>query len=166
MKEQFVTYEISLKLKELGFDESCLAYYLGNGGFVALSQNKTYFIGEKNSNFTTEFDLNNCAAPLWQQVIDWLREKHGLLIHIDGKFKVRISNNTKESIGHVFTKDLQKSRHALKMNGSVCPHLNYLPAGDSKHLLYPKNEYSFILEFPSYEEAQEYAILKAIELIS
>ena len=28
MKDQFVTYEIALKLKELGFDEECFAYYL------------------------------------------------------------------------------------------------------------------------------------------
>lgn len=27
MKEQFVTYEIALKLKELGFDEKCVASY-------------------------------------------------------------------------------------------------------------------------------------------
>ena len=26
MEEQFVTFEIALKLKELGFDEWCLAY--------------------------------------------------------------------------------------------------------------------------------------------
>ena len=27
MEEQFVTYEIALKLKELGFDEKCLVWY-------------------------------------------------------------------------------------------------------------------------------------------
>ena len=27
MKEQFVTYEIALKLKELGFNDYCLRYY-------------------------------------------------------------------------------------------------------------------------------------------
>lgn len=27
MQEQFVTYEIALKLKELGFNEPCFAYY-------------------------------------------------------------------------------------------------------------------------------------------
>lgn len=27
MKEQFVTYEIALKLKELGFDEKCFYYF-------------------------------------------------------------------------------------------------------------------------------------------
>lgn len=168
IKDQFATYEISLKLKELGFNEECLAIYIN---LVLKPIIQKPISGEFNYKFKSVrnsviVNSENCSAPLWQQVIGWLREKHGLLIHIDGKFKVRISNNTRESIGHVFTKDLQKSRHTLKMNGSVCPHLNYLPAGDSKHLLYPKNEYSFILEFPSYEEAQEYAILKAIELIS
>ena len=27
MKKQFVTYEIALKLKKLGFDEECFGYY-------------------------------------------------------------------------------------------------------------------------------------------
>lgn len=162
MKAQFCSYEIALRLKELGFNERCVAHWW-------CPKEPSIYIDERFANSQSQIKDRVkilCLAPLWQQVIGWLREKHGLLIHIDGKFKVRISNNTRESIGHVFTKDLQKSRHTLKMNGSVCPHLNYLPAGDSKHLLYPKNEYSFILEFPSYEEAQEYAILKAIELIS
>ena len=34
MKEQFVTYEIALKLKELGFDEPCIAYYFNRYGDV------------------------------------------------------------------------------------------------------------------------------------
>jgi len=99
MKNQFVTPEIAFKLKGLGFNEECLAYYLGNGGFVALSQNKTYFLTEKNSNFTDEFDLNNCVIPLWQQVIDWLDFK-GKIVSIkpvttDGSVKYRYEISTK-----------------------------------------------------------------------
>ena len=30
MQKQFVTYEISLKLKDLGFDEKCLGCYVNN----------------------------------------------------------------------------------------------------------------------------------------
>ena len=70
MKEQFVTYEIALKLKELGFDEPCFGY------FPPLKKELTIWYNSEITN-NGEFIL----APLWQQVIDWLRLKH--LIDID-----------------------------------------------------------------------------------
>ena len=33
MKKEFVPYEQSLALKELGFDEPCLTYYFSDGAF-------------------------------------------------------------------------------------------------------------------------------------
>ena len=46
MKEQFVTYNIALKLKELGFDEECLAYYIDpeNPFYEDNHGNKTNFM--------------------------------------------------------------------------------------------------------------------------
>ena len=70
MKEEFVTYEIALKLKELGFDEPCFGY------FPPLKKEITVWYNPEITN-SGEFIL----APLWQQVIDWFREKH--LIDID-----------------------------------------------------------------------------------
>ena len=108
MKEQFVTYEIALKLKELGFDEKCFGYYRPmkewmmegtkfnferhfHGCNWANPNNTMYFMyvqnsfgdreaSVKNSEFTKA--IENIAVPLWQQVIDWLREKHNLCIEI------------------------------------------------------------------------------------
>ena len=109
MKEQFVTYEIALKLKELGFDEPCFGYYTPMKSWM-ISTNPKYnpephFIGPnwcnddmsfyfmykancfgdrtesiKNSQFTKA--IKNIAVPLWQQVIDWFREKHNMYIEI------------------------------------------------------------------------------------
>jgi len=74
MKEQFVTYEIATELKELGFNEPCFGRFVGESTFILdngeLSQEQ---------NTTTYAPL----APLWQQVIDWLREKHNIHIIID-----------------------------------------------------------------------------------
>ena len=71
MKEQFVTYEIALKLKELGFDEDCIG---------------RFFMGIFQQEFSPENypykEVNSFHCPLWQQVIDWLREKHNLCIEI------------------------------------------------------------------------------------
>ena len=70
MEEQFCTYSISLKLKELGFDEPCLAYYSGEtllSEFV-LDYSKTVFYTQTNNGY-------EISAPLWQQAISFLKEK-------------------------------------------------------------------------------------------
>lgn len=64
MKEQFVTYEIALKLKELGFDEPCLAYF----------EDKELMHGMLNNLGKRRY----LVSPLWQQVIDWFRERYNL----------------------------------------------------------------------------------------
>ena len=67
MENGFVTYEQAVKLKELGFDESCFGYY-ENGVFIFWYDSKQ----------ETEL-LLNCSAPLKQQVFRWFREKYNLL---------------------------------------------------------------------------------------
>lgn len=78
MKEQFVPYEIALKLSEKGFDWHCLAVYM-NGEFQIPR-------GFGMAIVTTEHvDIlkgKAILAPLWQQVIDWFREKHFIDIMI------------------------------------------------------------------------------------
>ena len=74
MEEQFVTYEIALKLKELGFDECCLAVYFKNKFQLVKGFNIN------NVNLHEASEMGAILAPLWQQVIDWLREE--LNIHL------------------------------------------------------------------------------------
>ena len=74
MQEQFCTYEISLKLKELGFNEECLGYYHVNEGYT-----KGYAFCYSENTRTSDCSV---LAPLWQQVIDWLRERYNLCIEI------------------------------------------------------------------------------------
>ena len=108
MKKQFVTYEIALKLKELGFNEECFGYYTPmkkwmmegtkfnserhfHGPNWANSDNTMRFMyvqnsfGDrdsvvKNSGFTKA--VENIATPLWQQAIDWFREEHDVIIDV------------------------------------------------------------------------------------
>lgn len=126
MKEQFVTYEIALKLKELGFDEPCFGYYRPmkewmmegtkfnperhfHGCNWVNSDNSMYFMyrqnsfGDrdsvvKNSEFTKA--VENTAVPLWQQAIDWLREEKNLFIHIIDSF--HISSNSPQYKYHIY----------------------------------------------------------------
>lgn len=75
MKEQFVTYDIALKLKELGFNEKCLGFY--GGGFK--SAEKSFELN--NNDDATRFRQNNgLKAPLWQQAIDWLKLSHNICV--------------------------------------------------------------------------------------
>jgi len=70
--KQFASYEISLKLKELGFVEPCMGlYYIGNKKF-----SKTNY---SNSNIVKSNDYI-IDTPLWQQCVDFLREKYSIII--------------------------------------------------------------------------------------
>jgi hypothetical protein len=64
MEKEFVSYEQAVALKELGFDEECLKYYLQENGEWVVSDDYD------GGHFVT--------APLKQQVFRWFREKHDL----------------------------------------------------------------------------------------
>lgn len=79
MKKQFVTHDIALKLKELGFNEECFSAYTEDGGLMDIEEYSNYDkIGELDGHSYYIF----CLTPLWQQVIDWFREKYNLCIEI------------------------------------------------------------------------------------
>ena len=84
MKNQFCSYEIAKQLKELEFDEECLCTY---------SKNDKRFMRNPGTNMLDEpiedapYYWQNSkvhesviCAPLWQQVIDWFREKYDIYI--------------------------------------------------------------------------------------
>lgn len=87
MEKQFVTYEIALKLKELGFNEPCIAKYCRynpSDDIKLFPQSQNFFKGDgfeycKNNEYKKE---EKTAAPLWQQCLDWLREKHRIEIEL------------------------------------------------------------------------------------
>ena len=84
MKEQFVTYEIALKLKELGFDEDCLGYYTITNKGLLYPYNMHEYIYRKDF---------LCTAPLWQQVWSFL-DDNGVtigIIFVDNVFKYTLN---------------------------------------------------------------------------
>ena len=75
MDKEFVPYQPSLDLKELGFDEPCLAQYkkydVGKATLdIGFSKNEIIMQFHKLSNF--------CSAPTFSQAFRWFREKYGL----------------------------------------------------------------------------------------
>ena len=90
MKEQFVTYEIALKLKELGFDEPCLAYFQKDlhvySQVIMFDGINSPNLDVINSKITENHKLVygiEVTAPLWQQAFDWLYDNKGLFVCID-----------------------------------------------------------------------------------
>lgn len=82
MKKQFVPYELALMLKEKGFNERCVASWLGK--IFSFDGKEVLHIDERYGNGQDQIYLQlpiKCLAPLWQQVVNWFREKHD--IHID-----------------------------------------------------------------------------------
>jgi hypothetical protein len=78
MEKQFVTYEITKDLKELGFDEPCLAYYDDEHLTILDSRflSESEICSVRSSSWD---DPRFIAAPLHQQVIDWFYNK-GIII--------------------------------------------------------------------------------------
>ncbi len=105
MKEQFVTYDIAKKLKDKKFTEECMGYY--DYAKTAQHNEQDGYSGpfgwrKGECNFNKEYFYNGClkdisnenwenvAAPLWQQVIEWFREKHQIFIEVE---KITFNND-------------------------------------------------------------------------
>lgn len=93
MQKEFVPYELALKLKPIGFEDECIAYYQmsltevehkedGKSGPFGwkkgeISFEKRYFINNfKGIDYSNE-DWIEFAAPTFSQAFRWFREKYG-----------------------------------------------------------------------------------------
>ena len=103
MNKDFVPYEESLELKELGFDEPCFGKWLSS----AQSNWKEYeLILEMGMN--EEFEDNRniylleraCSAPTFSQAFRWFRKKHKLS-PIISQFSYGIENENGQIINGV-----------------------------------------------------------------
>jgi hypothetical protein len=79
MKNEFIPYEQALALKELGFDEPCLAGY----NFKDRRTGQFTYPSAKEPNTTSEArvyykDKKIVGTPLYQQAFRFFREKYGL----------------------------------------------------------------------------------------
>ncbi len=73
MNKEFIPYEQALELKELGFNEECMAMYhlIKIDGII-----KSELIFQKANEDISEVFTR---APLYQQAFRWVREKYKLL---------------------------------------------------------------------------------------
>lgn len=73
-KDEFVTRKQALALKELGFDEHCLATWEKD---IKYPQRWDWDFELRNS--TNQEDEVECTAPLKQQVFRFFREKYNII---------------------------------------------------------------------------------------
>lgn len=74
MKQFFIPYELAVLAKEKGFDLGCLAMYD--------DKEKAPYMRGSMGNLWHNNDKGLLAASLYQQVLDWLRDKHKLHIEV------------------------------------------------------------------------------------
>ena len=73
MKNEFVSYEMALSLKELGFDEPCFTYYKND----QLSNILELVKNSEMKNVNNEVD-NYISAPTFSKAFRFFRKRHGL----------------------------------------------------------------------------------------
>lgn len=78
MEKYFVTYNQSLALKELGFDEPCI-------GKFDTQQGGEWFLNIYSGHLNVQFNDKSkaCIAPLKSQAFEFFREKYGLHSFVD-----------------------------------------------------------------------------------
>lgn len=95
MNKEFIPYELAQLAKEKGFDEPCFGYYYidAYGKEIILCDstadvNHTYFNEFPKFGDTVmvkNYNLQFTSAPLYQQLVEWLRKRY--------KFEIIISSN-------------------------------------------------------------------------
>jgi hypothetical protein len=87
--EDFVTYDIAVKLKEKGFDKLCLLYYTDKQKLVQNSVQSTICDAICINDVLNSYNRlknNYTDVPTISQVLKWLREEKGLHIEIQYTF--------------------------------------------------------------------------------
>ena len=77
MGDLFVTYSIAKKLKALGFNASCFSAYRNTDG-----EKQLMGVSKWTNTGTENTHEGYCAAPIYQQVVEWLRWKYGIFVAV------------------------------------------------------------------------------------
>ena len=84
MNKEFVPYEEALALKQLGFDEPCLAYWYNETPTNPEGQCLVYYKKPWDEQKIINGIIRDYyVAPTFSQAFRWFREKHKLHCHIE-----------------------------------------------------------------------------------
>lgn len=74
IEDEFVTYDLALRMKQLGFNKPCMSCFFNDGA-------KEFFPGSVSSanEFTQKMlELGHVPTPTWQSAFSWFRKEYGL----------------------------------------------------------------------------------------
>ena len=80
INKDFTLHSEALELKQLGFDDPCIAWYAENKGLQIAPDTFKKWTSKpcNNSNIITVFNSDCITAPTYSQAFRWFREKHNL----------------------------------------------------------------------------------------
>lgn len=83
MEKEFINYTEALALKELGFDEPCLASWT----YKTKERIPTLYgcgalLFDTDGLITNQTEDIICSAPLYQQAFRWFREKYNWIVYL------------------------------------------------------------------------------------
>jgi|688.fasta_scaffold529136_1 hypothetical protein len=80
MEKEFVTYELALRMKALGFNGPCFGYFTKYEEFFYFDVDDLGSSYTKNMDnlVVSSVDELKCSAPLFSQAFRWFREKYDL----------------------------------------------------------------------------------------
>lgn len=81
MKKLFVSYELALVAKEKGFDKSCFTWYYKSSKKLAYGAYHPDGISNPIL-LAIRLTEKRVAAPIYQQLVDWFREKYFMHITV------------------------------------------------------------------------------------
>lgn len=81
MEKEFVQYKEALALKELGFDEPILAYFVNDIGIGV-----SFRISSEIPEDSPKISLYYIKTPLYQQAFKWFKSKYNLHSHLKAFF--------------------------------------------------------------------------------
>jgi hypothetical protein len=85
MKHEFVNYNQALKLKELGFDESCVGFYQLEYGEIRpcmVDDDEQYRLTGWRTCKNSEIPKQYTSAPTFSQAFRWFRDTHNMFHEI------------------------------------------------------------------------------------
>ena len=139
MNKEFATYKLALALKELGFDEPCLAYWYNETPTNPEGQCLVYYKKPWDEQKIINGIIRDYyVAPTFSQAFRWFREKYNIQGYIYSSTVRGNAEKTKQFTGYIWN-----------INGIDMPFLS-TDARDELH--------------DTYEEAESACLDKLIEI--
>ena len=153
INKEFVPYELALELKQLGFNEPCLGYYIANTLFIS------------NDNVYNSTDIPVIKAPLYSQAFRFFREKYDLHVQIrkENYFQERKYEYYHFDISKGEENDITKQEDLLYKILDECS--QDIPGNHLDHDMYSKLIIEKEFAFKTYEESELGCLRHLIKIV-